>query len=79
MIKTSRKSNCASCLSFSASQAIYYVKIYTWFTYRPNDHMQWHRNVQIECIIIKNVHNKKHCDHIQVGQIANFHWFSATF
>lgn len=48
-------------------------------THRSHDHMQRHRNIQIECIVIENLYDKEHGNHIHIAQIADFHGFRAAF
>lgn len=36
-------------------------------TYRSENHMQWHRDIEIECIIIGNARYKKHNNQCQIA------------
>lgn len=36
------------------------------FAYRTENHMQWHRNIEIECIIVAHAHYEEHHNQQQV-------------
>lgn len=48
-------------------------------TYRSENHMQWHRDIEIECIIIGNARYKEHNNQCQIAQKWDLQWLGAEF
>lgn len=57
-------------LKIDKYQLVIYSSVF--LTHRSNDHMQWHRDIEIKGIIIENVGYKKHHHQIQITRIADF-------
>lgn len=50
-----------------------------WESYRSKDHMQWHRNIEIKCVIVAYASYEKHNDQNGVAFVTDAKWFCAEF